>query len=82
MRNQALNNNKEILEIAHNAKEDLLVRLYIAITEDLKVIVADKDKQKDKNTEQYIFLSGMTKGYFDILEKMEIVVQELEDKQN
>jgi len=77
-----LNNNKEILEIAHNAKEDLLVRLYIAITEDLKVIVADKDKQKDKNTEQYIFLSGMTKGYFDILEKMEIVVQELEDKQN
>lgn len=77
-----MNNNKEILEIAHNAKEDLLVRLYIAITEDLKVIVADKDKQKDKNTEQYIFLSGMTKGYFDILEKMEIVVQELEDKQN
>ena len=77
-----MNNNKEILEIAHNAKEDLLVRLYIAITEDLKVIVADKDKQKDKNTEQYIFLSGMTKGYFDILEKMEIVVQEIEDKQN
>ena len=63
--------NKEILEIAHNAKQDLLMRIYIEITSDLKTIVADKDKQKDKNTEQYIFLSGMTKGYFDILQKLD-----------
>ena len=73
--------NKEILEIAHNAKQDLLLRIYIAITEDLKIIVADKDKQKDKNTQQYIFLSGMTKGYFDILQKIDQVVQEIGDKQ-